>query len=104
MAPKGAKEILDRFDINRDGVLTEDELKRSTEILELELREEKSDAQKRMAWVAIGSMIIYTGILFSPLINVERVNALSDLLAMFYIAQTGIVGAYMGVTAWMSKK
>jgi hypothetical protein len=26
------------------------------------------------------------------------------LLGLFYIAQAGVVGAYMGATAWMSKK
>lgn len=73
-------------------------------VTELELREEKADAQKRMAWVAMGSMIAFTLILFSPSTNIERVDALSDLLGLFYIAQAGVVGAYMGVTAWMSKK
>jgi len=32
------------------------------------------------------------------------VSALADLLGLFYIAQAGVVGAYMGVSAWMSRK
>ena len=73
-------------------------------MLELELREEKSEAQKRMAWLAIGSMIIFSACLFMPIIPESRVNALGEILGLFYIAQAGIVGAYMGVTAWMSRK
>jgi hypothetical protein len=57
-----------------------------------------------MAWVAIWSMIIFTVVLFSPLVSDARVNALADLLGLFYIAQAGIVGAFMGVSAWMSRK
>jgi len=34
----------------------------------------------------------------------SRVNALADLLGLFYIAQTGVVAAYMGATAYMAGK
>lgn len=90
-------------DADRDGRISEDDIHKSTEMLELELREEKADSQRRMAWVAILSMIIFTTALFSPLVSETRVAALADLLGLFYIAQAGVVGAYMGVTAWMSK-
>jgi hypothetical protein len=73
-------------------------------MIEMELREEKSDAQKRMAWLAMGSMIVFSIVLFLPVISDNRVKALADLLGLFYIAQAGVVGAYMGTTAWMSRK
>ena len=57
-----------------------------------------------MAWVAIISMIVFTAVLFSPVVSESRVAALADLLGLFYIAQASIVGAFMGVTAWMSRK
>lgn len=70
--------------------------------LDRELREERADTQRYMAWVALSSMLGVTCILFSPIISDSRVQALADLLGLFYIAQAGIVGAYMGITAWMS--
>jgi uncharacterized paraquat-inducible protein A len=73
-------------------------------IEEIERDNRKQAAQRRMAWVAIWSMIIFTVVLFSPLVSDARVNALADLLGLFYIAQAGIVGAFMGVSAWMSRK
>ena len=94
----------DEFDLDHDGVVSDEEIKRSQEMLEIELREEKSEAQKRMAWVAMGSMIIFSGIVFTPMVTESRVSALADLLGLFYIAQAGVVGAYMGVSAWMSRK
>jgi len=93
-----------RYDMDSDGTVSDEEINNANEILEIELREEKADAHRRMAWVAMGSMIIFSGFLFLPIIEVERVKALADLLGMFYIAQAGVVGAYMGVTAWMSRK
>ena len=94
----------DEFDLDGDGTVSDEEIKRSQDMLEIELREEKSEAQKRMAWVAMASMIIFSGILFTPMVTESRVSALADLLGLFYIAQAGVVGAYMGVSAWMSRK
>ena len=42
--------------------------------------------------------------LFTPFMSDSRVSALADLLGLFYIAQTGIVAAYMGATAYMAGK
>jgi len=93
-----------QYDLDGDGIVTDEEMKKSTEMLELELREEKADAQKRMSWVALVSMLIFTIVLFSPIISDNRVSALADLLGLFYIAQASIVGFYFGAQAYMSRK
>jgi hypothetical protein len=93
-----------KYDADSDGTVDDDEINNAQEMLELELREEKADAHRRMAWVAILSMIAFTAVLFSPIVSESRVAALADLLGLFYIAQASIVGAFMGVTAWMSRK
>jgi uncharacterized membrane protein len=98
------KKLKTKYDVNRDGIITEDELSDMQKIEEIERDNRKQSAQRRMAWVSIWSMIIFTILLFSPAISNERVNALADLLGLFYIAQAGVVGAFMGVSAWMSKK
>ena len=46
-------------DLDGDGVVTDEEIAREKEMVELELREEKADAQQRMAWVAMGSMLVF---------------------------------------------
>ena len=52
----------------------------------------------------MASMIVFTIGLFAPIFTDSRINALADILGLFYIAQAGVVGAYMGGSAWMSKK
>lgn len=96
----------EEVDLNHNGVIEQSELDASNQMLELELREEKAETQKLMAWTAMGSMILFTGLLFTPLplFDTERISSLADVLDVFYIAQAGIVGAYMGITAWMSRK
>ena len=93
-----------KHDLDGDGIVTDEELDKEKEMVEMELREEKSEAQKRMAWIAMVSMIAFSIFLFLPIVSYNRVKALADLLGLFYIAQAGVVGAYMGATAWMSKK
>ena len=70
--------------------------------IELENRDAREDQQRRMAWVAMISMIILTVGLFLPIVSPERIAALSDLLSMFYIAQAGIVATFFGSQAYMS--
>ena len=90
-------------DADKDGMISREDIETSNELLELELREEKAESQKKMAWVAIIAMILVTAVVMHPAMPDSRVQALGDLLGLFYIAMAGIVGAYMGVTAWMSK-
>ena len=92
------------FDLDGDGVLTPEEIEAAKLLKEAESAEEKADTQKRMAWIAMISMLGFTGFLFLPFMSDERVSALGDLLGLFYIAQAGVVGAYMGMAAYMSRK
>lgn len=70
--------------------------------IELENKDKKEDQQRRMAWIAMISMIVLTMFLFLPIVSPERIAALSDLLSMFYIAQAGIVATFFGSQAYMS--
>tara|TARA_R110000744_G_scaffold370245_1_gene480767 strand:+ start:188 stop:499 length:312 start_codon:yes stop_codon:yes gene_type:complete len=88
------------LDLNKDGIVTDSELA-ATEALE---RHEKADAQRRMAWVAMISMLVFTIAVFLPIFPDSRIKALADLFGLFYIGQAGVVGAYMGMTAYMSAK
>lgn len=64
----------------------------------------KQDAQRKMAWTALIAILAATGTLFLPLLTNEKIETLLPMLDWFYIANASIVGAYMGMTAWMSKK
>ena len=93
-----------KYDLDGDGTVTDEELERHQQLVELELREEKADSQKQMAWVAMASMVLFSVFLMLPIMPDSRVNALSDLLGLFYIAQASVCGAYFGATAYMSRK
>jgi len=106
MAPKKLEEQSRYEALDRDGdnVISDRELELGRAMLDMETAETKSDSQRRMAWVCLGAVIALTVLLVSPAVAETRVNALSDLVGLFYISMAGIIGAHMGVQAWMSKK
>lgn len=92
-----------QFDMNNDGKISENEILNSKELLELSLKEEKAEVQKKLSWVAMLSMLILTAFLMFPIVPDSRVEALSDLIGLFYIAQASVIGFYFGATAYMSR-
>ena len=92
------------LDLDRDGTVGAEDIAAVEKLAEVERQDRKQQAQRRMAWVAIWSMVVFTTVLFSPMISDSRVSALADLLGLFYIAQAGVVGAFMGMSAWMNRK
>ena len=92
------------LDLDQDGEVSAEDVAAVEKLAEVERQDRKQQAQRRMAWVAIWSMVVFTVVLFSPVISDSRVSALADLLGLFYIAQAGVVGAFMGMSAWMSRR
>ncbi len=60
--------------------------------------------RRKMAWLAMASMVCFTGILLTPFITDERINSLAGVFDAFYFAMASVVGAYMGFTTWASRK
>lgn len=83
------------IDIDGDGKVTK---------MEEKITEDRFKNRRRMAWMAITSMAVYTAVILTPLIDIERIKSLENILDMFYIAMASIVGAYMGFATWASKK
>lgn len=92
---------MDRYDKNRDGNISQEEIDRQRAIIEIELNEEKARTQKRMAWIALYGILGVTCYLFTPFITDSRVAAIADLLGLFYVSLAGIVAAYFGVQAYV---
>ena len=92
------------YDVDGDGTVTDEELTKHTEMLQLELQEEKADSQRRMAWVAIGSMCVFAILPIIPFIPPDRLSTLASLSDMLLLSQASIVGLYFGATAYMAKR
>jgi hypothetical protein len=96
------KSDYEKYDIDGDGVVTDAELAQAEEVMKTEAELRKLRAQRRMATASLVSMGAFTLAMF--FVDIKRVEALSDISNLFYISGAGIVGAYMGATAWMARK
>ena len=91
-----------QYDIDGDGIVTDAELARASEMVELELREEKAHSQKQMAWIAILAMCGYP--LMSLVIPDSKLDTWSSMSDMIFLSQASIVGMYFGAQAYMARK
>jgi len=97
-----AKSRYAQYDADGDGIVTDQELSRAGEMIELELREEKAEAQKRMAWVAIIAMCAYP--LISLIIPESKLETWGSMSDMIFLSQASIVGMYFGAQAYMARR
>jgi hypothetical protein len=92
-----------QYDTDKDGIVSDEEMANAERIMEIENKDQKEDQLRQMAWVAMMSMVVFTVLLFLPIIDTDRVSALDNLLQMFYIAQAGVVATFFGSSAYMSR-
>ena len=92
------------YDVDGDGTVTDEEISRQQEMLQLELQEEKADSQRKMAWVAVGSMCFFALLPIAPFVPSDRLDTLASISDMLFLSQASIVGLYFGATAYMSKR
>jgi len=93
-----------QYDLDGDGTVSDEELARNQELVEIELREEKADSQRRMAWVSLSSMVVFSLLPLLPFIPESRLSTLASLSDMLFLSQASIVGLYFGATAYMAKR
>ena len=91
----------EKYDIDGDGVVSDDEFAHMAEIKKLEHDLRKQRAQRRMATASLVAMAAFTAAMF--FVDLDRVKALADISNLFYITGGGIVAAYMGASAFMNR-
>ncbi len=95
-------------DVNGDGYVTPDEQKMYLEFKRKELEDADAmrDAQRKMAWFALGGMLLYPfAVVLAVLIGLDSASKiLGDMAATYFVAVAGIVAAFFGSQAFGNKK
>jgi hypothetical protein len=84
----------ENIDLNNDGKVTNSEQ---------EIYEQRSVNRRRMAWVALVAMIA-SAVAMMFFVPETRLKQLDGLLEIYWVALGSIVGAYVGISTWMSRK
>jgi len=96
--------VYSEYDEDGDGIVSDEELSHVKEIKKTETELRKNVAQLRMARYTLVFMGCYAVFLASPWCSPEKLEGLGSVTDLIFLSGAGIVGAYMGTTAWMSKK
>ena len=94
----------EKFDLDGDGVVSDEELSRSEHMIRLENSDKMQDQQRMLCWVSSISSIILIVLVMSPVIPDTRVEMVTALLSTYVVANLGIVATFMGTTAFTRSK
>jgi hypothetical protein len=92
-------EGMDDADINGDGHISDSELK-------MHLEDAMRDAQRKMAWFALGGMLLYpAAVVLASLAGLDQAQGtLGDMAPTYFVAVAGIVAAFFGAQAFTKGK
>ena len=91
----------EKYDLDGDGIVSDEELAMEERMIDLENRDKKEDAQRTMAWYALGGMLLYpVCVVLAVVFNIEQAaKILGDMAGVYFIAVAGIVPAFFGAQA-----
>lgn len=102
----------EHLDEDSDGVITDEEMSKAKEIAEFkhkqtmrENEDKKEDQIRKMAWFALWGMLLYPVlILITSFFDVDdAAQIIGDIAPTYFVAIAGLVAAFFGATAYMSK-
>ena len=94
-----------KYDIDGDGIVTDEELEIDERLMRLENEDKRQDAQRNMAWFALAGMLLYpSGVVIALLLGLDQAaKILGDMAAVYYVSVAAIVAAYFGTQALNNK-
>ena len=95
-----------KYDADGDGVVSDLELQTSKELQELQLSQERADAQRAMSWFALWGMLLYPSLVVaSSWIGLTQAAAiLGDMASVYFVSVAGILAAFFGAQAWSNRR
>ena len=95
-------------DTNGDGKVTKAEQAMYLEFKRKELEDADAmrDAQRKMAWFALGGMLLYPfAVVLAVLIGLDQASKiLGDMASVYFVSVAAIVAAFFGTQAMNTKK
>tara|TARA_X000001036_G_C20604884_1_gene776504 strand:- start:347 stop:718 length:372 start_codon:yes stop_codon:yes gene_type:complete len=100
-------EGMDDADVNGDGHISNGELEMHLEFKRKELEDQDAmrDAQRKMAWFALGGMLLYPfAVVMASLAGLDQAQStLGSMAPTYFVAVAGIVAAFFGAQAFTKK-
>ena len=96
----------EHFDVDGDGVVTDEELVMEREMIRIDNENQKEDQIRRMAWFALWGMLLYpVGIFVADTIGYETTGQLlADIAPTYFVAISALVASFFGAQAYTKTK
>jgi hypothetical protein len=93
------------LDTDGDGIVSDEEMATGERMVRLENEDKKADAQRNMAWYALSGMLLYpVCVVVSVVCGIDAAaKILGDMAGVYFIAVAGIVAAFFGAQAMVTK-
>ena len=84
------------FDVDGDGIVSDEELAMSKEMMRLENEDKKADAQRNMAWFALFGMLLYPfAVVIASWVGLTGAGEiLGDMAPTYFVSVAAIVAAF----------
>ena len=84
------------FDVDGDGIVSDEELAMSKEMMRLENEAKKADAQRNMAWFALFGMLLYPfAVVIASWVGLDGAGEiLGDMAPTYFVSVAAIVAAF----------
>ena len=91
-----------KYDVDGDGIVSDEELAMSERLQQLELLNEKADAQRNMCWLALLGMLLYPSlVVIYDFLNLDKAaDILGAMSRIHYVSVSGLVSVWFGAQAW----
>lgn len=96
--------VYNQFDMNQDGIVTDEELDRSEKMLQIDNMDKLADQQRIMAWMALFLPFVLILYLASGFVEPAKVTMIMSLVATFSASMGTVVVAFMAATAYVRGK
>ena len=95
-----------KYDLDGDGIVSDEEIERDQKIIRLENEDKKEDAQRHMAWFALFGMLLYPSLVvlstYFSLVNAASV--LGDMAPTYFVSVAAIIAAFFGKEAYVKSR
>ena len=93
------------LDLDGDGVVTDEELDMDERMMRLDNEDKKQDAQRNMAWFALGGMLLYPfAVVLAVWLGLDQGGKiLGDMASVYFVSVAAIVAAFYGSQALQKK-
>ena len=95
-----------KYDQDGDGVVSDNELAMSEKLQQLEIQNDRADAQKNMCWLALLGMLLYPSlVVICDFLGLDKAaEHLEAMSSIYFVSVGGVVSVWFSAQAYTNTK